>query len=124
MKLLYYIRFTLFILFLLCMFLLIDKVLTINIFGTLFFFVSLVYSIIVILSILSKKKIFITTISYNILNTGIYLYTFILYYYSHISTKLEILNNNEYFRNNFIFVSILLIFEISYTLFLNSEEKN
>ena len=106
------------------MFLLIDKVLTINIFGSIFFLISLIYSIIVILSILSKKKIFVETISYNILNTGIYIYTFVLYYFTHISTKLEILNHNDYFRNNFIFISILLLFEISYTLFLNSEGKN
>ena len=103
-KTLYYIRFTLFILYLLCMFLLIDKVLTVNAFGTIFFVVSLLYSIFMILSILSKKKIYVTTISYNILNSGIYIYTFILYYFSYISTRLEILNNNVYFRNNFIFI--------------------
>ena len=124
MKILYYIRIILFILYLFCMFLLIDKVLTINIFGSIYFFVSLIYSVLIILSILSKKNIFITTISYNILNIGIYLYTFILYYFSYVSTKLEILNNNNYFKNNFIFISLLLIFEIFYTLFLNSEEKN
>ena len=124
MKIIYYIRYVLFILYLLCMFLLIDKVLTINIYGSIFFLVSLIYSIFIILSILSKKKIFINTVSFNILNIGIYFYTFILYYFSHISSKLDILNNKSYYQNNFILITILLICLILFTIFLNIDEKD
>ena len=124
MKIIYYIRYILFILYLLCMFLLIDKVLTINVYGSIFFLVSLIYSIFIILSILSKKKIFINTVSFNILNIGIYFYTFILYYFSHISSKLDILNNKIYYQNNFILITILLICLILFTIFLNIDEKD
>lgn len=122
-KILYYIRLILFIAYLICMFLLIDKVLTISIFGSIFFLLNIIYSFFMILTILSKKKIFINTISYNILNIGIYIYIFIIYYMSYISSKLVILSNITYYRNNFILISILLLAQIIYTIYLNKEEK-
>ena len=46
-----------------------------------------------ILTILSKKKIFKETISYNILNIGIYLYSFMLLKITYSNTTLDILSN-------------------------------
>ena len=123
MKIVYYIRMILFILYLFCMFLLIDKILTVNVLGTIFFILSLIYSFILILTFLSKKKIFIEAISYNILNIGLYVYLFIIFYMSLISSKLDILNNKIYFRNNFILLNILLLSLIAFSLYLNKEEK-
>lgn len=57
----------------------IDKIYLSNFISTLYFILNLLYSIIIILTILSKKEIFKTTISYNILNIGIYLYTILLF---------------------------------------------
>lgn len=122
-KIIYYLRFILFIPFLICLFLLIDKIFTMKIYGSIFFIFCLLYSIFIILSILSKKKVFITTISYNILNIGIYFYYFIIFYFTYNLTRLEIINNRYYYNNNFILMCILLGFQIIYTIFLNTEEK-
>ena len=122
-KTIYYIRIILFIFYLLCMFLLIDKIYTINLIGSIFFVFNLIYSFFIILSILSKKEIFIYTISYNILNIGIYIYTFVLFYFAYLSSKLDIINNYIYYKNNFLILIVIMITQIIYTIYLNTEEK-
>lgn len=122
-KFLYYLRILLFITYLIIMFLLIDKIYLSNFISTLYFILNLLYSIIIILTILSKKEIFKTTISYNILNIGIYLYTILLFKITSTNTTLDIINNQTYFRNNFIMISLLVIGLSGYSLILNNDEK-
>ena len=123
-KFLYYLRILLFITYLIVMFLLIDKIYLSNFISTLYFILNLLYSIIIILTILSKKEIFKTTISYNILNIGIYLYTILLFKITSTNTTLDIINNQTYFQNNFIMISLLVIGLSCYSLILNNDEKN
>ena len=120
-KIIYYIRITLFAIFLIALFLLIDTLFTIKPFGSIFFIISLIYSFIMILSILSKKKSFTEAISYNILSIGVYLYTGVLCHITTINSKLTIMNNDIYYRNNFILMIILFIGLILYTIELNKE---
>lgn len=122
-KFLYYLRILLFITYLIIMFLLIDKIYLSNFISTLYFILNLLYSIIIILTILSKKEIFKTTISYNILNIGIYLYTILLFKITSTNTTLDIINNQTYFQNNFIMISLLVIGLSCYSLILNNDEK-
>lgn len=122
-KFLYYLRILLFITYLIIMFLLIDKIYLSNFISTLYFILNLLYSIIIILTILSKKEIFKTTISYNILNMGIYLYTILLFKITSTNTTLDIINNQTYFQNNFIMISLLVIGLSCYSLILNNDEK-
>ena len=119
----YYLRFILFIIYLICMFFLIDKVLTISTLSNMHFVLCIIYSILIILSILSKKKVFIDNISYNVLNIGLYIYTFVMSFMAFSSSKLDILNNGDYYKNNFILLIFMLIVNIIYTLYLNKEEK-
>ncbi len=123
-KFLYYLRIILFITYLIVMFLLIDKIYLSNFISTVYFILNLLYSIIIILTILSKKEIFKTTISYNILNMGIYLYTILLFKITSMNTTLDIINNQTYFQNNFIMISLLVIGLSGYSLILNNDEKN
>ena len=123
-KFLYYLRIILFITYLIVMFLLIDKIYLSNFISTVYFILNLLYSIIIILTILSKKEIFKTTISYNILNMGIYLYTSLLFKITSMNTTLDIINNQTYFQNNFIMISLLVIGLSGYSLILNNDEKN
>ena len=123
-KFLYYLRIILFITYLIVMFLLIDKIYLSNFISTVYFILNLLYSIIIILTILSKKEIFKTTISYNILNMGIYLYTILLFKITSTNTTLDIINNQTYFQNNFIMISLLVIGLSGYSLILNNDEKN
>lgn len=123
-KIVYYLRILLFILYLIIMFLLIDKIYRPNFITTLFFLLNLIYSFLVILTILSKKEVFKNMISYNILHICIYFYTMILYVISSSNTPLDVINNEVYYRNNFIMIGILLIGLIGYSLVLNKENKN
>ncbi len=121
-KIIYYSRITLFIVYLIGLFLLIDKLFTIRPFGLIFFIVSLIYSFVMILTILSKKKSYFNAISYNILSIGVYLYTVLLCYITLTSSKLTVMNNDIYYKNNFILMIILLLGLILYTIELNKEE--
>lgn len=123
-KIIYYFRNILFVIYLITMFLMIDNIYKQNFFETLYFILNLIYSFIIILTILSKKKVFKNTISYNILNIGVYIYSMVLYKISTLNTRLEILNNQVYYQNNFIMISILLISLIVYSLIINKENKN
>ena len=123
-KFTYYLKISLFTLYLLAIFLLIDNLYKNNIFAILYFIINFVYALITILTIISKKDIFQKSIFFNILNIGIYLYTFVIYYIASHNTKLDILNNEVYFRNNYLMLSIILIGLIIYTLYLNKNKND
>jgi len=122
-KIVYYLRIIFFIIYLVLLFLMIDKLFSLNILSVIFFIANIIYSFIIILTILSKKKVFNDLISYNLLNIGIYIYIGIIYYITFISTKLDILSNINYFNNNFILILLLIIGLLLYTFMLNKEEK-
>ena len=122
-KILYYIRLIIFIIYLIIMFLLIDKLYKSNFLTILYFILNIFHAIIIILTILSKKNIFKETISYNLLNIGLYVYTSIIYYIIFDATSIEILSNENYFYNNFIMLSILIVTLTFYTFLLNQEEN-
>ena len=120
-KIIYYFRIILFGGYLLSLFILIDKVFSLKPYSSIYFILSLIYSFIMILSILSKKKAFLNAVSYNLLSIGIYLYTFVLSYITSTNSKLTIINNSLYYKNNFILMIILFIGLIIYTIELNKE---
>ena len=121
-KIIYYLKNILFLFYLIGTFLLIDKLFTIKPFGLIYFLLCLIYSFIMILSILSKKKCFINAVSYNLLSISIYIYTIFLCYLTNMSSKLTILSNSAYYKNNFVLLYILFIGLIFYTIELNKEE--
>ena len=126
MKITYYSRIILFIIYLLCMFLLIDKILTISILGTVFFIFEIIYSILMILTILSKKDIFIKDAIFNLFNITLYLYTYIIFYMAYVlSSKLDIISNKMYYQNNFVLIIFTTTIIIFYTIYLNKKnDKN
>ena len=69
-KILYYLRLLLFIPYLVIIFLLIDNLYKTSFLSIIFFLLNLIYSFIMILTILSKKKIYQETISFNFLNSS------------------------------------------------------
>lgn len=122
-KILYYLRLLLFIPYLVIIFLLIDNLYKTSFLSVVFFLLNLIYSFILILTILSKKKIYQETISFNFLNIGIYIYIFMLYRITSTNSILDIINNKAYFNNNYIMLSILLIGLTTYAIFLNNEKS-
>ena len=123
-KILYYLRLLLFIPYLVIIFLLIDNLYKTSFLSIIFFLLNLIYSFIMILTILSKKKIYQETISFNFLNIGIYTYIFMLYRITSTNSILDIINNKTYFNNNYIMLSILLIGLTTYSIFLNNEKSD
>ena len=122
-KILYYLRLLLFIPYLVIIFLLIDNLYKSSFLSIISFLLNLIYSFIMILTILSKKKIYQETISFNFLNIGIYTYIFMLYRITSTNSILDIINNKAYFNNNYIMLSILLIGLTTYAIFLNNEKS-
>lgn len=122
-KIIYYLRIILFVLYLITMFLLIDKLYKTSFLSIIYYIFNIIYSIFIIISIITKKKIFKNIISYNLLNIGIYLYTFMLYKIIKDNSFLDIINNKVYFNNNYIMMSILLFGLTTYTLILNNEKN-
>lgn len=122
-KIIYYLRIILFVLYLITMFLLIDKLYKTSFLSIIYYIFNIIYSIFIIISIISKKKVFKEIISYNLLNIGIYLYTFMLYKIIKDNSFLDIINNKVYFNNNYIMMSILLFGLTTYTLILNNEKN-
>ncbi len=120
-KLFYYLRVITFIAYLIVMFLLIDKLYKPDIWSIIYFIFSFIYIIIMILTFLSKKEIFKRIISYNILNTGLYAYTFVIYYLIFDASNLEILANESYFHHNYLMLCILMITLSIFAILLNRE---
>ncbi len=121
-KIIYYFSVILFTIYLFIMFLLINKLYKTSILSIIYFIINIIYSIFIILTILSKKNIYKISLSYNILNIGVYIYTFMLYKITTSNTTLDIINNQIYFNNNYIMISILLIGLTVYTIILNNEK--
>ena len=121
-KFIYYLRLLTFALYLIVMFILIEEFYKPDIIRFIFYILSITYAIISILSILSKKDIFKSLISYNILNISFYTYLFIIFIVTFNSTRFDILNNEIYFRNNLILLSVFYVILIIFTLSLNKED--
>ena len=121
-KIVYYLSINLFTIYLFITFLLINKLYKTSILSIIYFIINIIYSIFIIIAILSKKDIYKNSLSYNILNIGIYFYTFMLYKITNTNTTLDIINNQTYYNNNYIMISILLIGLTIYTIVLNNEK--
>ena len=123
-KFVFYLRVFIFILYLITVFLLINHLYNEQLIVNIYFLLNIIYSLLIILTLLSKKKIFKDSYSYNIVNIGIYIYTFVLYFVSKDATRIEIIKSEVYFRNNYIMLGSMLLCLIIYTLYVNHEEKN
>ncbi len=122
-KFINYLKTILFTVYLLILFLLIDKLYRPDFITITYFIINFLYALIIILSIISKKKVFKENVYYNIFNIGIYVYNIVIYYLVANNTRMEILNNQTYFRNNFLIVGSILIGLILYSLFLNGKKE-
>ena len=122
-KFINYLKTILFTVYLLILFLLIDKLYRPDFITITYFLMNFLYALIIILSIISKKKVFRENVYYNIFNIGIYVYNIVIYYLVANNTRMEILNNQTYFRNNFLIVGSILIGLILYSLFLNGKKE-
>ncbi len=122
-KIIYYLRIFTFILYLILMFILIDNFYKTDILRFIFYTLSIIYSLVMILTILSKKNVFKNLISYNLINIGLFVYLLMIFIVTFNSTKFEIMSNEPYFRNNLILLSVFLFSIIAFTLNLNKDDN-
>lgn len=124
-KILYYIRLSFFIITLIFVFLNIKNYLKVGITGYIFFIMEFAYIIILLLTILSKRKVYVTDLSFNIMNLGTCVYHSIVTYrmYTYKLTTL-VPYSYRFYRNNYIILSILLAILIffAYVVYVNDED--
>lgn len=116
---LYYLRITMFNITLVLIFLTLKNYLRIGFLGYLFLLIEFVYIIIVLMTILSKKKLFKTDLAYNIMHLGTYLYQIILtsrMFSFKVSTLVK--ESFQFYRNNAVILNILLAILIFYSFVL------
>lgn len=121
-KILYYLRLLLFAITLILMFVTIENYIRVGLFGYLFFILEFIYIISVLITILSKKKIYKTDFVFNIMNIGTYIYQIILssrMFSFKVSTLVK--ESFSFYRNNYIILIVLLVTLIFYTIILNSD---
>lgn len=123
-RIIYKIRIILFVIHLLMLYMMIDNIIYIKMFGYLFLLLDIIYVIRVIIELLSKKSLYKKDIYYNIMQIGLYTYIGVLWYRltfgSAFSKELLL-----YLKTNYIILSILFLFLFIYstTLIEKMNEK-
>jgi len=90
--------------------------------GSMFLILSCIYIIFILATIISQKKVFKYSISYNLLSIGVNLYLLLIWIKVFIDerVKLDIIYELDmtYFKNNYVILSFVLIGILLNTLFL------
>ena len=113
-KTLYYIRMFLFIIHFYFVFLILHSILDLKIIGYIFLLIYIIYIFKVIIELFSKKRRYKNDFAYNIMQIGVFAYLFVLFI--NISSKNLYVTKvtYSYFRNNYIFISLLIVFILIY----------
>lgn len=122
-RILYIIRNVLFVFHLLFIFLLLNEILGIGLFGYMFLFFEIVLIVNIIRELLSKNSRYQNDIPYNIMQVGLYIYISIIWYRVYVLNTLIVGEMWEYLRNNLIIFSVLIIFLIVYSLIIRKEKN-
>lgn len=121
-KVLYNLRIILFIVSLVCIFLTMKNYIKIGLWGYIFFLIEFIYICTILFTILSKKKIYLKDLSFNIMHLGTYLYQIIISFRMYDFKVSSLVNESfVFYKNNFIILSVLLITLIFYTIIMNND---
>ncbi len=125
-KVLYYMRIMASILLMILLILLIPNILSCGWEGTVFIIFYIIFTGFNFYTILSKKKSFQQSFSYNLLNIGLSVYTFFIwarvYLDKRINLPLIYEINLSYFKNNYLILSTIILGIVFHSLILNSEK--
>ena len=113
-KIIYIIRMLLFAVNFYFIFIMLENILDTKVFGIIFLVIYMILVIKVFIELLIKKDLCKEDIIYNIMQTGVYLYILVMsiktiVYNIHV-TKITY----EYFRINYLILSVLIIFVLIY----------
>ena len=123
-EILYYSRLSLFIISLIINFLMIGTFVKVGLFGYIYLFFEFIYISVIITMILSKKKRYKNDTAFNTMQIGTYIYQSIVYIRT-FSWKLSSFSIDSYnfYRNNCIILSVLVIVILFYAFAINGESK-
>lgn len=122
---LYYLRLTLFIVSMIFIFLTIRNYMRTGIWGYLFFTFEFLYIITMLITILSKKNIYIKDCVYNCMHIGTYIYQIIISHRTISFPVSSLLSGSfKFYRNNYFIIISLLIILIIYSFFIKDDKLN
>ena len=126
----YYLRLLSVLIFIILISLLLDVIFSSHVVGISFLIMSILFIMINIFTILSRKKIYKELISYNLISIAltIYLALITFRYYNEYQPSNPFLElNYDYFQTNFIIISLVILGIILNTIFIyffDSKEKS
>jgi hypothetical protein len=125
-RVIYYLRIMSNILFMVLSILLLSNIINCGVEGIIFIVFYFLFTLQNIYTVLSKKKKFKENIYYNILNIGLFIYTFFIYSRIYLDKRLALGTiyelNLVYFKNNYLILSTIILGIIFNALILNNEE--
>lgn len=113
-KVIYTIRIILFIIHILMLYMIIPNIVNVGLIGHVFIIIEVIYIMKIILELLSKKECYKDEAYYNIMQIGFYSYIVILWSKLYFNNELFTIQFVRYLKNNYIILSILIIFLILY----------
>ena len=119
----YIIKLLLFIIHFYFVYVMLNNILDTKIYGIIFIIIYLLLSIKIILEIISKKTKYQNDIIYNIMQIGFFVYLLIISVRTAIAKVYVTRITISYFKINYIILSVLIIFILTYSLLENKSSK-
>lgn len=123
LSILFNFRIIFFIIHLLMVFAIISNIRRIGLFANLFLFLDVLFSLKILMELLSSKKRYRVDIAYNAMQIVFFAYITLLWWKIIVQDLFVYEETIVYFRNNYLFLSILVFFLIIYGLFLLKPKK-
>lgn len=115
-KIIYIIKMFLFIISFYFVFLMLHNILDAKLFGVVFLIIYFVLVLREIIEIFSKKDEYKEDIIYNVMKMGVYLYLLIISIKTTMANALVTRITVDYFKTNYIIISVLMLFILIYNL--------
>ena len=116
-KIIYAIRIFLFIGHFYLIFVLLNSILPVGLFGYIFLVIYVIYVSMILKQLISKKKKYKYDLIYNFMQIGFIVYLVIINYKIYHDHLYVVNKTLSYFKTNYLIMSLLLIFIIVYALY-------
>lgn len=114
-KTVYYIKLAFYIIHFYFVFLMLHNILDTNIYGIIFLVFYMIFAIKILLELLSKNNKYKNDIIYNIMQIGVYAYLLIISIKTHLAKIYVTRLTMNYFKINYIILSLLIVFIFIYS---------
>lgn len=122
-KLSYFLRLILFLCHPLILFSILNSIIRVGIIGYIFLSIDIIYIIKIISELFSKDKCYKDDVYYNIMQIGLFIYMIIFWIKVKFDNMIFIPGFLVYLKNNYVLLSLLMLFLIFYTKFVVNKKK-